>query len=259
MSDAPTPSDVRIWQIVPVADLQPHETRHPFAELIYVVEGVYETARQGTALSAAAGELCYYPPGGIHHPRAIYPTPPRVLVAQWHAPQARPPWDRTFIARDPQARVLSAMTWMWHAFRREYADTQPLLQALLQAVLLEVEHVLAGPHRASGPAERVAELMRHTPGHAFDLRELARHAGLSPWQLSRTFRETFGLPPMRYLRRLRLEKALHLLKSTQLPVKTIASRVGYGSGQHLSRLIHRRFGKTPTELRTPRRTPLQDP
>ena len=50
-------------------------------------------------------------------------------------------------------------------------------------------------------------------------------------------------------RALRLERAKDLIRSTALPLKAIAPEVGFGSAQHLCRLLHDRFGVGVRELR----------
>jgi transcriptional regulator GlxA family with amidase domain len=54
---------------------------------------------------------------------------------------------------------------------------------------------------------------------------------------------------MEHLRALRLERAKDLIRSTALPLKAIAPEVGFGSAQHLCRLLHDRFGVGVRELR----------
>jgi len=75
--------------------------------------------------------------------------------------------------------------------------------------------------------------------------ELAKLAGLSLRQLERLFsahlNETIGEC---YLR-IRLEKAMELLRNTGMRITAICAACGFQSSSHFSRAFKERFGKTP--------------
>ena len=76
--------------------------------------------------------------------------------------------------------------------------------------------------------QRVIAQMRSRLDQEMKLSGLAAYAGLSPSQFVRSFREATGLPPHRYLRGLRIDKARELLEHTDLPVIDIALTCGFG-------------------------------
>ena len=78
--------------------------------------------------------------------------------------------------------------------------------------------------------------------------EIARIAALSPFHLHRTFRQAFGVTPMQFLQRRRLEVARALLLAG-MPVTMTASSVGFESLGSFSALFRRRFGVPPGSLR----------
>ncbi|MFL1426490.1 MULTISPECIES: GlxA family transcriptional regulator [unclassified Nocardiopsis] len=59
--------------------------------------------------------------------------------------------------------------------------------------------------------------------------DLAARAGMSTRTLSRRFREQAGTTPSRWLARVRVRRAQHLLETTDHPVDLIAARSGFGS------------------------------
>ena len=67
--------------------------------------------------------------------------------------------------------------------------------------------------------------------------QMAAAAGLSHRTLARRLEHVTGLSPVRFLQRLRMERALHLMDTTRLPFETIASRVGYAESSTLRRLF----------------------
>ena len=81
------------------------------------------------------------------------------------------------------------------------------------------------------------------------VRKLCEQVGVSEGYLTRVFQRELGLSVTEYSRRLRAEQALHLLTSTNMPIKTIARTVGYGSLSQFNRLLHRVHGQGPRSLR----------
>jgi transcriptional regulator GlxA family with amidase domain len=79
--------------------------------------------------------------------------------------------------------------------------------------------------------------------------ELAQAANLSSSHLSRLFKSQTGLSPGEYLRRLRMEKARHLIATSLLSVKEIMVAAGYNSKSHFVRHFKRSFRATPSEYR----------
>jgi AraC-like DNA-binding protein len=67
--------------------------------------------------------------------------------------------------------------------------------------------------------------------------------------IARTFRAAFGLTVKQYQTRAQVERAIHLLQSTDLKVEAVAFSVGCGSKATLYRLLRRATGKRPADLR----------
>lgn len=81
------------------------------------------------------------------------------------------------------------------------------------------------------------------------LDELAAAHGTSPRTLARRIRAATGLAPMRFVQKIRLDAALHLLQTTRLPHDEIAARVGFADPVALYRLVRRHTGETPSRFR----------
>jgi transcriptional regulator GlxA family with amidase domain len=79
--------------------------------------------------------------------------------------------------------------------------------------------------------------------------EAARALGLSERTLQRTVQRTLGISPLRFIQDLRVEQASHLIKTTALPLETIARRVGYEHATTLRTLLRERTGHTTRTLR----------
>ena len=81
------------------------------------------------------------------------------------------------------------------------------------------------------------------------LDELAIRSGVAPHHFHRLFREITGQPPLKYVRRLRLERAAVLLKRTNQPVTRVAFQAGYASHEGFCRAFKSMFGVSPILFR----------
>ena len=79
--------------------------------------------------------------------------------------------------------------------------------------------------------------------------EAARGIGVSERTLQRAVQRTTGTSPIRFVQDLRIERASHLLRTTDLSLETISRKVGYEHPNTLRVLLRERTGKTTSALR----------
>jgi transcriptional regulator GlxA family with amidase domain len=77
----------------------------------------------------------------------------------------------------------------------------------------------------------------------------AKAIGVSERTLQRCVQRTLGTSPIRFVQDLRIERASHLLRTTELSLETIARKVGYEHANTLRVLLRDRTGKTTPALR----------
>ncbi len=85
--------------------------------------------------------------------------------------------------------------------------------------------------------------------HGFSLDEAADALATSKRTLARRLKDTLGKTPLSYVQDLRVERAVHLLKTTDHNIERIAGMVGYADGVTLRTLLRRRLGRGVRELR----------
>jgi transcriptional regulator GlxA family with amidase domain len=86
-------------------------------------------------------------------------------------------------------------------------------------------------------------------GQGFDLEVAARELATSKRTLARRLRAVLGKTPVSYVQDLRVERAVHLLKTSTLSVDQIADQVGYADAVTLRTLLRRRLGKGIREIK----------
>ena len=100
--------------------------------------------------------------------------------------------------------------------------------------------------------ESLREVQRWIADHpAADLsvETLAGRASLSPRQFARAFAAEVGMPPGRYVDRVRLETARRRMEDTADGVAETARRCGYGTPEAMRRAFVRALGVSPAEYR----------
>ncbi|MGB8451065.1 MAG: AraC family transcriptional regulator [Anaerocolumna sp.] len=96
--------------------------------------------------------------------------------------------------------------------------------------------------------ERISEVVRYINTNyknELSLQYLADKFYISPYYLSRIFKEVTGFTYVEYLNSVRIKEAKKLLGETNLKVCLIASKVGYGSITHFGRVFKELTGHTP--------------
>lgn len=83
----------------------------------------------------------------------------------------------------------------------------------------------------------------------FSLDDAARAAGSSKRTLARRMQSVLGKSPLSYFQSLRVERAVHLLKTGSASVEEVAARVGYADGATLRALLRRRLNAGVREIR----------
>src|SRR3954464_1213868 len=101
---------------------------------------------------------------------------------------------------------------------------------------------------------RAKDAMDRSYARPLDVAALAKIAMSSEAHFIRTFKQTFGETPHRYLQRRRLERAMALLRETERPVTDICLEVGFASLGTFSRTFARVTGMSPSAYREGWRT-----
>ena len=96
---------------------------------------------------------------------------------------------------------------------------------------------------------RARDAMDRTYAQPLDVPTLARLAHVSEAHFIRTFRAAFGETPHRYLQRRRVERAMFLLRQTEISVTEICLEVGFTSLGTFSRTFREIVGESPTTYR----------
>ena len=97
--------------------------------------------------------------------------------------------------------------------------------------------------------QRFESWARARLAQGFSLDAAAKAVGASKRTLARRMQSVLGKTPLSYFQSLRVERAVHLLKTGTASVDQVAARVGYADGATLRTLLRRRLHLGVKEIR----------
>ncbi len=125
------------------------------------------------------------------------------------------------------------------------------LNAILEEAAISVVQKVNGYNNKSMKLilRTAVEYLQEHYAEQVSLNEVAEHAFVSTYYISRLFRKETGRNFVDYLNEIRIEKAKGLLKDVKYKTYEVAERVGIPDAHYFSRLFKKHVGVTPTEFR----------
>ncbi|MDD2983930.1 MAG: AraC family transcriptional regulator [Crocinitomicaceae bacterium] len=95
----------------------------------------------------------------------------------------------------------------------------------------------------------LVEIIDKNPGFEYSVEYLCRESTLSPFKLQEGFKRMFRSTAMDYVRDIRLEKALFLIKTTDLSISEIVYSIGLTSRSYFSKIFKLKYKCSPRIFR----------
>ncbi len=187
----------------------------------------------------------------------------RATTSWWLAPMFRQRYPQ--VALDESRMLVNSASFTTAGAAMAHLDLalgvlrgrSPALAALAARYLLveargsQAEFVIPDHLAHADPmVERFEAWARRQLAHGFSLAEAARAIGASERTLARRLHSVLGKTPLSYFQDLRVERAVHLLRTGTDSVDRIATQIGYADGVTLRALLRRKLGRGVRELRS---------
>jgi transcriptional regulator GlxA family with amidase domain len=99
--------------------------------------------------------------------------------------------------------------------------------------------------------EEAQEIIEREYAQPLELDDVARRLATSRRQLQRAFAEIGGTSFRSHVARVRMRRALELLREGRLPVREVAANVGYRQPAQFAKTFRRHHGAPPSSFRGP--------
>jgi len=215
--------------------------------------GKRHTMSQGDIVLINPGEVhgCYDDEKGWQY-RCFYPSvsmmqelAEEISDENWQAPEFV-----NLIVNDARLanRLLTLHQAMEHSKTRLVKDT--LLREAMGLLIRKHAVNQSGDSQSLSDNRAIANATDYLQAHYADdvsLDDIAGEVGLSPYHLSRVFKQQTGLPPHKYLIQVRVHRAKDLLNAG-MPIADVALEVGFADQSHLTKWFKRVVGVPPGQF-----------
>lgn len=238
---------------------------HPHAELFYCMDGKGELLIGSETISLDKGDFFLINPGVMHTERSNERDQLAYIVIGVSGVR--------FLAEGggdalPQYRLLKARE-NAHEFAPYFQDVLREISRQRDGYLeicLSILNILFAKASRSTQVEmadsafvpsamdcsEIRRLMDENISRPITLDWLAEQAHVSKYHLSHSFRRQYGVSPIQYLTKRRLEEARHLLGNTLTSVSDVCAMTGFSSASYFSQAFKRYTGMSPSEYRKSR-------
>lgn len=253
----------------------PAQHFHSTYELYYLVSGERRFFIKDRILEIREGELVLIHPNVLHRTtNAEMPKHERIIInfhedflmrqksLSVHPLDSLLEEEFTAIRFSPSHRSIYAeelLRKMLQEVQEEKTGFEIYVQTLLLQLLIDLSRYLEEnqlkPQPYNSPVhDRMTEIVRYINENYtrnITLPNLAERFYISPYYLSRAFKETTGFSFVEYLNTVRIKEAIKLLKGSRLKVNKIAEKTGFGSITHFGRVFKQITGHPPLYYRKP--------
>ncbi|MGG6312389.1 AraC family transcriptional regulator [Paenibacillus macerans] len=241
---------------------------HSTYEIYYLLAGKRDFFIKDRTIVIEAGDIVIIPPNMLHRTtNAKIPEHERLIV-NIHEKEMIP-------AKNSSPDILQPLFEKEYILIRSSQLDQVSIQSLAQQIILEMREAKPGfemyaltltlqlliiccrhvkqsspepPVFPSPMHERISEIVRYINDHyseKLSLHLLAEKFYVSPYYVSRCFKEATGFTFVEYLNSIRVKEAKKLLVHSSLKVNLIAKKVGFGSVTHFGRVFKQVTGHAP--------------
>lgn len=233
---------------------------HPHAELFFCLDGVGKLLIGSESIPLSQGDFFLINPGAEHTEQSDAEGQLSYIVIGVSGVR--------FLAEDgslPKYRLLRARQ-SSHEFAPYFQDVLREVSRQREGYLeicLSILNVLFAKARRSTQVEMadssfvsssldcsgIKQLIDEHFARPITLDWLAKQAHISKYHLSHSFSKQYGVSPIQYLNKRRLEEARYLLANTLTSLNEISMLTGFASPSYFSQTFKRHTGLSPSDYR----------
>lgn len=230
---------------------------HGYAELFYVVGGQGHIQVDQELHPITAGQLVILGPNVMHTEVSRNASPLEYVVLGIEGLElvSREGQDSRFRILDHLEAVTSCLGNILRESRDELPGSDTICQAyteILVTHLMRSTDVGLGNASPASVNSQCVAVRRYIDAHfkeSLALDDLATMAHINKYYLAHTFKEEYGVSPIRYQLERRIEEGCYLLRQTDLSLAQISRILGFSSSSYFSQAFRNSQGLSPSEYR----------
>lgn len=244
---------------------------HSTYEIYYLMSGKREFFIQDRTIEINEGDVVIIAPNILHRTtNADRPKHERLVInlhERYFSPDGshldvlNPLSDRDYLIVNGSLRDRLSIESIARAIIQEMQERGSGFELFAQTLAVQLlitccRHVkqndIEPTLQASPMHERISEIVRYINEYYMEglsLHMLADKFYISPYYLSRSFKEATGFAFVEYMNSVRIKEAKKLLEGSPLKVNLIARKVGFGSVTHFGRVFKAVTGHAPLYFR----------
>lgn len=229
----------------------PHS--HAFTELFYVRDGRGEFLLEDNIYPISKDDLIIVNPH-INHTEISKGTPPLSYFTVGVEGVCFSFNDqkeyRIFNCRKKEADLLFYFNSLFQELDKQSEGYEKICNYLLHILILQLQRITDSPFElitAQHPSKECAYIKRYLDSNYSEnitLDHLSALSHLNKYYLSHEFTKYYGISPMNYLSRKRIDVCKELLENTDYGISDIAHLVGFSSQSYLSQSFRKSCGMT---------------
>nr|WP_042180405.1 AraC family transcriptional regulator [Kibdelosporangium sp. MJ126-NF4]CEL14374.1 Transcriptional regulator, AraC family [Kibdelosporangium sp. MJ126-NF4]CTQ88740.1 Transcriptional regulator, AraC family [Kibdelosporangium sp. MJ126-NF4] len=236
----------------------PFPHRHTFHEIVYVTSGTGTHVVDLARWELEPPHLCVIVPGQVHHWENVTDLDGYMML-----------FTDDFLVDHPADRdllhTLSQRPWLApddethermcrlieETIEEAKDGAESVLRALLHVIVTRAARLTEAtgpsPARANAVAQKFVKLTAQTD--LWTVRQYADQIGVTPGYLTDVIKTATGRTPSQLIRETRIREAKRLLIRTDLTVRQISQRIGFGDSAYFCRFFRRETGDSPGDYR----------
>jgi YesN/AraC family two-component response regulator len=244
---------------------------HSTYEIYYLMAGKREFFIQDRTITIHEGDVVIIAPNILHRTtNAEQPMHERFIINMHeclfssdgaHKEALRPLLEKDYLVLSGSLRNRLSLDMLARTIIQEMKERGGGFELLARSLAVQLliaccrhyqQHEEELPLSPSPMHDRISEIVRHINDHYQEELSLALMADkfyISPYYLSRSFKEATGFAFVEYVNSVRIKEAKKLLELSSLKVHAIAKKVGFGSVTHFGRVFKEVTGHAPLYYR----------
>jgi AraC-like DNA-binding protein len=229
----------------------------PFHGFVYKIEGSSQYVFNNKVVELHKNELMYLPEHSYYAIRAENGGKYIIINFALHSPA--PADEPTKISFRDHSKVYKLVHQIQHLWVMKNDVDVLTAKSLLYQIMAEIARQQESVYISPEAREKISTAIQYLRQHLYDsglrVRDLHTLLGMSDTYFRKLFTQVYGLSPVQYINRERIEQAKSLLVSGDFgTIEQVAQAAGFSDVYYFSKVFKNQTGQPPTEWRryTPR-------